>query len=89
MKTNTETRELAIWLLETYDKLDSLERLTDDAPYNIRIEAYDEGGCFRESIEIYDEKDIKDVLDLVTVRMSKREKELRRELAEDLDKKGN
>ena len=89
MKIDPEKRELTTWLLETYDKLDSLERLADDAPYNIRIEAYDEGGCFRESIEIYDDIDIKDILNLVTVKMSKKEKELGRELAEVLDEKGN
>lgn len=89
MKIKTEKRELATWLLETYDRLDSLERLADDAPYYIRIEAYDEGECFRESVEIYDDVDIKDILDLATIKLSKKEKELRRELAEDLGEKDN
>ena len=89
MKIKTEKRELATWLLEAYDRLDSLGRLADDAPYNIRIEAYDEGECFRESVDLYKDEDIKDILNLATIRLSKREKELRRELAEDLDEKSN
>ncbi len=83
-------RLLTVKLLETYDRLDALKRLTEENfPYIIKINCYDEEKSFIGDIIIENEKNIKDILDLLIIKTSKREKDIRKELAEDLGEKDN
>ena len=77
-----QKKALAAKLLETYVNLDLLEKMSEDIPKNISVKCY--GLLYENSIELKDEEDIVDVLALITKKMFKKEKQLRRELTKDL-----